>query len=77
MARNNIPVADEFDEQDEAVEVESAVVVGTPTKTGRVKGTWTMYWGLESYDFEDGKRYQLPVELYDYLRAAGNIYDTL
>lgn len=43
----------------------------------RVKGTWKMFWGSQSYDFVDGKRYKLPKDLYGYLRSSGNIYDTL
>ena len=43
----------------------------------RVKGTWKMFWGRTSYNFEDGKRYKLPKDLFNYLRASGNIYDTL
>lgn len=43
----------------------------------RVKGTWKMFWGSQSYDFVDGKRYKLPKDLYGYLRTSGNIYDTL
>lgn len=43
----------------------------------RVKGTWKMFWGSTSYNFEDGKRYKLPKDLFNYLRTSGNIYDTL
>jgi hypothetical protein len=50
---------------------------GTGTKKGRVKGTWTMYWGTEKYEFEDGKVYVLPTDLYTYLRQNDSIYDTL
>lgn len=54
------------------------VVTAQPTtKSVRVKGTWTMYWGTEVWDFVDGERYDLPVDLFNYLRNAGNIYDTL
>jgi len=45
--------------------------------SARVKGTWKMFWGTQSFDFVDGKRYNLPKELFAYLRANGNIYDTL
>lgn len=74
----------EFVESPEAVveetEVTAAPVVapGAPeTKKARVKGTWVMYWGTESYDFEDGKTYTLPTGLYEHLKSYGNIYDTL
>jgi hypothetical protein len=36
-----------------------------------------MFWGTSKYNFEDGKRYKLPKDLYQYLRSHGNIYDTL
>jgi hypothetical protein len=36
-----------------------------------------MYWGQDTFDFEDGKTYTLPVGLYDHLKNHGNIYDTL
>jgi hypothetical protein len=45
--------------------------------SARVKGTWTMFWSQSKFNFEDGKRYKLPKDLYDYLRKSGNIYDTL
>lgn len=50
---------------------------GSDLINARVKGTWKMFWGRDSYDFTDGKRYKLPRDLYDYLRQSGNIYDTL
>jgi hypothetical protein len=46
-------------------------------KNAKIKGTWTMYYGTEKYDFVDGHRYDLPLELFEYLKSAGNIYDTL
>ena len=56
----------------------SVVAPGAPdTKKGRVKGTWKMYWGRETFDFEDGKTYTIPSGLYDHLKNHGNIYDTL
>jgi hypothetical protein len=45
--------------------------------SARVKGTWKMFWGRASYNFEDGKRYKLPRDLFNYLKSSGNIYDTL
>lgn len=67
---------------------EDSVVIEEPTPTvvtnaddglvkARVKGTWKMFWGSNSYDFEDGKSYKLPVDLFNYLRKNGNIYDTM
>jgi len=46
-------------------------------KRARVKGTWTLYFGTEQYDFVDGQYYELPVDLYNSLRKSGNIYDTM
>jgi hypothetical protein len=66
------------------IQVYDEVEVATPTTvvasdlvSCRVKGSWTMHWGRTVYKFEDGKRYQLPKDLYAYLRNSGNIYDTL
>ena len=57
--------------------VEETVVVEPATKRARVKGTWRMYFAGTPYDFADGEYYELPSDLYDYLRGSGNIYDTL
>jgi len=57
--------------------VEDAIVVSPETTRGRVKGTWRMNFAGRSYDFVDGDTYELPKDLYDYLRGHGNIYDTL
>ena len=61
------------------VEEEPTVVApGAPaTKKARIKGTWLMYWGGASYNFEDGKTFTIPTDLYNYLQSHGNIYDTL
>jgi hypothetical protein len=76
----------EFVEAPEAVEEvvveatpEKEVVApgAAPTKKGRVKGTWTMYWGTDVFNFEDGQTYTLPTDLYNHLANHGNIYDTL
>lgn len=58
---------------------ETAVIApgGPNTKKARVRGTWKMFWGREVYDFVDGRTYNLPVELYEHLKAHGNIYDHL
>lgn len=53
------------------------IVARRPAKSARVKGTWTLYFGLTEWDFVDGKRYDLPIELFNYLKQHGNIYDTL
>lgn len=54
-----------------------AIIVSNPTKNAKVKGTWTMYFGAQKWNFVDGRRYDLPPDLYEYLRKNGNIYDTL
>lgn len=52
-------------------------IVAPTTKNAKIKGTWTMFWGTTKWDFIDGHRYDLPVDLFAYLRKSGNIYDTL
>lgn len=67
----------EIDEEETpAVEVQPLEVQADQV-SGRVKGTWIMFWGTNSYDFKDGVRYNLPRDLYEYLKKNGNIYDTL
>jgi hypothetical protein len=63
-------------EEAHAVEVQPTIV-NNDTINARVKGTWTMFWGHQSFKFEDGSRYVIPRDLYNYLRKNGNIYDTL
>lgn len=46
-------------------------------RRARIKGTWTMFYQTQQYDFVDGNYYELPVELFDTLRKSGNIYDTM
>lgn len=57
--------------------VEDTIVVEPETHRARVKGTWRMYFAGQPYDFADGEYYDLPQDLYNYLRGSGNIYDTL
>ena len=64
------------DNDDELV-VEDEIVVAQDLKTARIKGTWVMHWGLDTYNFEDGKRYRIPVDLYNFLKQRSCIYDTL
>lgn len=71
---------DENTVDDQTVVVDEPVVVLTKNSdliSARVKGTWKMFWGRDSYSFVDGKRYQLPRDLFNYLKKSGNIYDTL
>ncbi len=63
--------------EDDTVVEEEETIVTSELKSARVKGTWNMYWGTQMFPFEDGKRYRLPVDLYEYLKSSGNIYDTL
>ena len=62
----------------EVVVKEEVVAPGAPeTKKARVKGTWRMHWGTEVFDFEEGKTYTIPADLYSHLANHGNIYDTV
>lgn len=74
--KDNVSQFVEVDEETSAVEVQPLEVQADQV-SGRVKGTWLMFWGTNSYDFKDGVRYNLPRDLYDYLKKSGNIYDTL
>ena len=81
MARKtNINFAESDDSQDDSVVVDNPVTV-TAANDGmvkaRVKGTWKMFWGQLVFNFEDGKSYKLPEDLFHYLRKNGNIYDTM
>lgn len=58
-------------------EVTPTIEIKDDLVSARIKGTWKMFWGTQVYDFEDGKRYRLPRDLFAYLRKSGNIYDTL
>ena len=67
----------EFVEAEEAVvaeetpETKEVVAPGAPaTKKARIKGS-------QIFDFEDGKTYTIPADLYAHLQGYGNIYDTL
>ena len=71
VVEEKAPIAEIFEE------THDVVVAVANTKTAKVKGSWTMYWGNDIYEFEDGKRYKLPLDLYGYLVNHGNIYDTL
>ena len=74
--KDNVSQFAEVDEETPAVEVQPLEVQADQV-SGRVKGTWLMFWGTNSYDFKDGVRYNLPRDLYEYLKKSGNIYDTL
>lgn len=88
MASRNKPSAftaeqvedqNETNSEDEVVVAEPVTVMSADSNyiTARIKGTWKMFWGNESFDFVDGKRYKIPKDLYAYLLKSSNIYDTL
>lgn len=85
MATRKKSVVQEFVEQEEDLlfvsEIPSAEEKETSLKSSevnaRVKGSWTMFWGKETWIFNDGHRYKLPRDLFEYLKKNGNIYDTL
>ena len=62
---------------EEAVVEVQPLEVASDQVSARVKGTWTMFWGQLVFNFEDGTRYTIPRDLYNYLKNSGNIYDTL
>jgi hypothetical protein len=80
MAKTTSKIAEVLIEEDEveapAPKAEPTIVAPT-TKNAKIKGTWTMYYGTGRWDFVDGRRYDLPLDLYAYLVKAGNVYDTL
>ena len=65
------------EEEPVAEVVAETVTVEAEAKRARIKGTWRMYFSGQAYDFTDGESYDLPPDLYNYLRGSGNIYDTL
>lgn len=69
--------SDDIVSYDEVEVTTPTTVVADDLISCRVKGTWKMFWGHTSYNFQDGNRYRLPADLYNYLRKSGNIYDTL
>ena len=74
--RNSNTFAEPVSEDEETV----ATPVPAPTsdlKRARIKGTWTMYWGAQIFNFETGKTYNIPADLFEHLKAHGNIFDTL
>lgn len=76
MARKPVEFA-EIDTDDDVEVVETETVVNDDYVNARIKGTWKMFWGRMTFDFEDGKRYRIPRDLFNYLKANGNIYDTM
>lgn len=66
-----------LDSDGEGIEVAEEIVVNDDLVSARIKGTWPMQWGHEKWNFEDGKRYRIPRDLYQYLKERSCIYDTL
>ncbi len=64
-------------EQPEQLELFEPIIVAPLTKRARVKGTWVQYFGTGIWNFEDGVSYDLPLDLFDYLRVKGCLYDTM
>ena len=85
MAARKKSVVQEFVENDEEQlfvseipEMESKETnLKSSEVSARVKGSWTMFWGQDTWIFNDGHRYKLPRGLFEYLKKNGNIYDTL
>jgi len=82
MATNKTTITEVLIE-DEAVEESTPAPTPEPTvvsptsRRAKVKGTWTMFWGTQRYDFIDGRVYDLPLDLWHHLKNHSNIYDTL
>jgi hypothetical protein len=72
-----IPYAHGYDPDDDAVVHSTTIEIKDDLVSARIKGTWQMTWGTEKFDFEDGKRFRIPRELFQYLKKSGNVYDTL
>lgn len=68
-------VAAAFTEEDDVAD--TFVVATEATKSARIKGTWKMYWGAQTFDFVDKQRYTIPADLFEYLKSRDNVYDTL
>jgi hypothetical protein len=85
MAAKKKSIIQEFVEQEEELLFVSEIPTTEERETelkssevsARVKGSWTMFWGQETWIFDDGRRYKLPRGLFEYLKKNGNIYDTL
>lgn len=77
MPRKTNQFAEPVEETDDVQVATPIPAEGSNLVQARVKGTWNMYWGGSVYNFVDGKRFNIPKDLYNYLRENGNIYDTL
>lgn len=81
MAKTTSKIAEVLIDDDEIVEDPAPkpepTIVAPATKNAKIKGTWTMYYGTTRWDFVDGQRYELPLDLFNYLKKNSCIYDTL
>lgn len=55
------------------VQDEPEVVVERTHRDARVNATWSLYYGGRRYDFVAGQVYNLPLEVFNYLRNSGNL----
>jgi len=79
---NTTKIAEVLIEEEEVAEATpeapaEPTIVSPTTKRAKVKGTWTMFWGTQQYNFVDGHSYDLPLDLFEHLKRHSNIYDTL
>ena len=81
MAKTTSKIAEVLIQEDDVVEAPAPkaepTIVAPTTKNAKIKGTWTMYYGTTRWDFVDGQRYELPLDLFNYLKKNSCIYDTL
>jgi hypothetical protein len=83
MAKTTSKIAEVLIEEEGDAVVEAPApkpeptIVAPTTKNAKIKGTWTMYYGTTRWDFVDGNRYDLPLDLFNYLKKNSCIYDTL
>lgn len=85
MAKEAVPVSPPAEPEvaPEPVQaVQSAPVVvqkveAPRTVRARVKGTWDMNWGGVEYPFVDREYFEIPADLFDFLRRRDCIYDTM
>ena len=55
------------------VQDEPEVVIERTHRDARVNSTWSLYYGGRRYDFVAGQVYNLPLEVFNYLRNSGNL----
>lgn len=70
-------VTDEPEDIQVVVQEQEPTIVTPTTRGVRIKGTWVLQWGPDKFNFVDGRRYEIPLDLFEYLKSRGNIYDTM